>query len=197
MRNIEATYEDPLAVIWSYAANALAIEIQRDSEVFASWNGEGVLRIGTPETLDPDDSLGQMIFHEICHALTEGIRGLSKQDWGLKNEPGHVVREHACLRLQASLADRYGLRQFFATTTEFRAYYDSLPEDPLQGDEDPAIGIAREALDRASQGLWSEVLHEALWRTSELAALIAPLASSESLWSTFRALGGEGSARKV
>ena len=27
-------------------------------------------------------------------------------DWGLDNVPEHAVREHACLRVQARLADR-------------------------------------------------------------------------------------------
>ena len=105
----------------------------------ASWNGAGVLTIGTPETLDPDDSLAQMILHETCHALCEGPESLQKMDWGLDNSsPAKRVHEHACLRLQAALADQYGLRAFFAATTMFRAYYDRLPSEPLAPSDDPA-----------------------------------------------------------
>ena len=183
VRKIESVYEDPLSVIWLDLARRLDIAVSRDDEVFAAWDGNGTLTIGKDETLDPDDSLAQMIFHELCHALTEGEAALSLPDWGLENDrPDHVIREHACLHLQAALAGKFGLREFFATTTDFRRYYDRLPADPMADQSDAATRIASEAWTRATQGPWSKPLSEALQRTSEIAAIVKAVADQKSLW---------------
>ena len=90
--------------------------------------------------LDADDSLGQMIFHELCHSLIEGEDSFGKPDWGMDNTgpdqreaspEGDNWREHACLRLQWVLTGRYGLRTLFAPTTDFRAFWDQLSGDVL------------------------------------------------------------------
>src|ERR1041384_6406058 len=82
----------------------------------ASSDGRGGIAIGATETLDGDDALAQLVFHELCHAITEGEASLRVPDWGLDNVPEHTVREHACLRVQACLADRFGLRAVKAPT---------------------------------------------------------------------------------
>ena len=184
MRKILQTYRDPVELIWLHAASRMGMEIVRSAEVNASWDGQSVLTIGSPETLDPDDSLAQMILHETCHALCEGPDSLSKPDWGLDSfNPAKKVREHACLRLQAAFADRYGMRSFFAATTVFRRYYDRLPADPLADDGDPAVVIAREAWTRANAGQWAQALDDALHRTAMVADIVHRIAPSESLWS--------------
>jgi len=183
VRKIESIYEDPLSVIWLNLARELDIVVQRDDEVFAAWDGNGTLTIGKDDTLDPDDSLAQMIFHELCHALTEGEAAQSLSDWGLENDrPDHVIREHACLHLQAALGGQFGLRRFFATTTDFRDYYDRLPTNPLDGESEPSR-IALEAWERATEGPWSEPLDAALERTAEIASIVGGLADDQSLWS--------------
>ncbi|QDT69252.1 hypothetical protein MalM25_21860 [Planctomycetes bacterium MalM25] len=188
MRPITTTYTDPLDLVWLHAAERMGMRVERSAEVNASWDGAGVLTIGTPETLDPDDCLAQMILHEACHALVEGPESLGKLDWGLRNEPDAAVHEHAALRLQAALADRHGLRAFFASTTVFRAYYDTLPAEPLtpsplDGDDDPAIPMARAAWQRTHAGAWAEPLEEALARTAQIAAALRGVACEDSLWS--------------
>jgi hypothetical protein len=183
MRKIKTTYTDPLDLVWLHAASQMGLQVERSSEVNASWNGEGVLTIGTPETLDADDSLAQMILHEVCHALCEGPASLGQLDWGLVgDDPAKRVHEHACLRIQAALADQYGLRQFFAATTFFRKYYDQLPADPLAPGADPAIAMAQAGWRRACDGPWAGPLREALARTATIAQVVAPLAPRGSLW---------------
>ena len=183
LRKIEKTYDDPLALIWTHAAAQMGIRIERSAEVNASWNGDGVLTIGTPETLDPDDSLAQMILHEVCHALCEGPESLPKPDWGLDNfNLAKRVHEHACLRLQAALADQVGLRAFFASTTMFRSYYDRLPADPLAAGDDPSIEMASAAWERAQQGPWAAPLREALERTALIARALNGVTTEDSLW---------------
>ena len=184
MRRIEHTYQDPLELIWLRAASKMGMRVERSDDVFASWDGKGVLRIGTSETLDADDSLAQMILHETCHALIEGPDAFHKPDWGVQvDNPAHRVREHACLRLQAALTSDFGLRRFLAPTTDFRRYYDQLPEQPLTEDGDPAVPLAKTGWERASSGPWSAAIAAALTLTAEIAAVIQPLASAESLWS--------------
>jgi hypothetical protein len=183
VRSIEKTYDDPLSLVWIRAAERMGIRIERSAEVNASWNGDGVLTIGTPETLDPDDCLAQMILHEICHALCEGPDSLHRMDWGLDNSnPAKKIHEHACLRLQAALADQFGMRSFFASTTMFRSYYDRLPAEPLAAGDDPAIELAMAGWERARHGPWAAVLLEALDRTAQIARVLHGLTTDESLW---------------
>ena len=184
MRRIELNYQDPLDLIWLHAAKEMGMTVVRDDSVFAAWDGKGTLTIGTPETLDPDDCLAQMILHETCHALVEGPDAWNKPDWGVQiDNREQRVREHACLRLQAALAHPYGLRSFFAATTNFRKYYDRLPEDPLTGEDDPATAIALDAISRATTGPLSGPLQEALKRTAGIAAVVQGVADPDSLWS--------------
>lgn len=187
MRTIEKIYDDPLSLIWLHAAGQMGLRVERSSEVNASWDGAGVLTIGTPETLDPDDSLAQMILHEVCHALIEGPQSLHQLDWGLPSMGAeNRVHEHACLRLQAALADQVGLRDFLAATTMFRKYYDRLSSDPFSpiegASDDPAIPLARIGWQRAKESPWAAPLDLALRKTAELARLLRGVTTEGSLW---------------
>jgi len=183
VRRIDKTYADPLGLIWTHAAAQMGMRIERSAEVNAAWDGQGVLTIGTPETLDPDDCLAQMVLHEACHALCEGPESLHQPDWGLGSfEPASRVHEHACLRLQAALADQHGMRSFFAPTTMFRPYYDRLPARPLEEGDDPAIPAARAAWERADHGPWAVPLRDALRRTAMIARALHGLTTEDSLW---------------
>ena len=176
-------YEDPLDLIWLHAAAAAGMTVRRVSDVFASWDGNGTLSIGVPETLDPDDTLAQMILHEMCHALTEGPDAFHLPDWGIQiTNPKHRYREHACLRLQAALTAEFGLRKFLAATTSFRSYYDSLPDNPLEPSDDPAVRAAVSGWERAVSGPWSDLLHDALQATAQIAEVVRSVAPPESLW---------------
>ncbi len=183
MRNIEKTYADPLSLVWIHAAERMGMRIERSAEVNASWNGDGVLTIGASETLDPDDCLAQMILHEICHALCEGPESIYRLDWGLESsDPTKVSHEHACLRLQAALADQYGMRSFFAATTMFRSYYERLPAEPLAAGDDAAIAQAKAGWDRAYGGPWAAALLEALQRTAQISRALRGITTDGSLW---------------
>ena len=181
-------YDDPLDRIWLDTAQRLGMNVTRSDQVYASWDGAGQLRLGTAETLDDDDGLAQMILHEICHALVEGPQGRALPDWGLDNvSDADLPREHACHRVQAALADRHGLRRFFAVTTDFRPYYDALPADPLAEDappHDPAIAPARDAFHRATNGPWAPTIERALAATAAVIRAAAPFAGPDSLLST-------------
>src|SRR5204863_4592341 len=154
------TAPSPLATpaideIWRRVAARVGFQLTRTTAAYAASDGQGGIAIGETETLDGDDALAQLVFHELCHAITEGDASLRQPDWGLDNVPEHVVREQACLRVQASLADRFGLRAEMAPTTPFRAYYQALPRDPLAGRAgDDAIGFATAACARFDASAW-------------------------------------------
>ncbi len=184
-RPITHRYEDPLDRIWITTAERIGLRVVRDPSAFATTDGNGTLAIATPEGLDADDCLAQMIFHELCHSLVQGPRSLVQRDWGLDNESERdVVPEHACLRLQALLLRPLGLRRALGPTTDFRAYYDALPEDPLAGD-DPAIPLAVAAASRVSQAPWAPHLEEALLGTMRVAIEAGRYGAADpgSLWS--------------
>lgn len=182
-RPVRYRYHDPLDRIWVATASRLGFAIERTPDAYATSNGRGRIAIGTADTLDPDDSLAQMILHELCHALVEGPSAHDKPDWGLENgDERHRDREHACLRLQAALLARFGLTRLLAPTTDYRAFYDGLDDAPLrdagEASVDPSVALARNAAQRADEEPWRTALVAALEATQRLALLVAPFEQS-------------------
>lgn len=160
-------YLDPLDAIWLTVANRIGFRVQRSAAVYASTDGQGVMTIGEPSTLDPDDCLAQMILHELCHSLIEGAQSLHLPDFGLDNlSEQDLVREHACLRLQAWLTAQHGLRGALAPTTDFRSYYEELPSDPLAVADNPSTELAAAGAARSQQPPWAPHLQEGLRATA-------------------------------
>jgi hypothetical protein len=184
-RAVTHRYEDPLDAIWIACAREIGLDIVRSDEVYASFDGKHTLRLCSDASFDADDSLAQMILHELCHGLVAGKKGAAREDWGLSNtDQRDLTLEHACHRVQAALADQYGLRALFAVTTECRPYWDALPLDPLRvGDPDPAVTPARSAFERAHRGPWAAAIQTALMRTARLATTVRDAgAADDSLW---------------
>lgn len=173
-RAIHARYLDPLELVWLATAKRLGITIRRSPEVFSMSDGTGLLELGTRDTLDPDDSPAQMIFHEICHWIVNGEETRHERDWGFPVVETVDWREFPALRLQAALADAHGLRTFLAPTSGFRRYYDLIPVDPFEPlddspDEARTVARAREALGRSAGEPWGTPLQAALVGTAQLA----------------------------
>ena len=183
MRSAPCATPSPLAAraietIWREAAERIGFAVARTAEAYATSDGRGLIAIGADDLLDQDDAFAQLLFHELCHAITEGERAVASPDWGLDNIPAHRVREHACLRFGAHLAGRFGLRALMAPTTEYRPYYDALASDPLAPDPsapDPAVAIAVAARDRFEASSWRAPIEDALARTAALAPPRAPI----------------------
>ena len=189
-RAVTALYRDPMDEIWLVTAERVGLRVSRSDQVFAATDGGGVLTLGEAHTLDSDDCLAQMIFHELCHSLVQGRESFAVADWGLDNVGAtDDAREHACLRVQARLAGAHGLRQVLAPTTDFRSFYDGLPADPLLGD-DPSVALAEAAIGRARTPPWAPHLGLALEATKAMAAIAAPYAPAGSLWSRFSPVPG-------
>lgn len=178
-RAVTHRYIDPLAQVWLDAARRIGLRIVRTPDAYASTDGRGTLAIGTDDTLDADDSLAQMIFHELCHSLVEGEQAFRAPDWGMDNTgPDHDWREHACLRVQWVLTGRHGLRGLFAPTTDFRAFWDQLSGDVLAERTDPSVQAAIAALRRAAQPPWAPALGDALAATARIATEAARFAAA-------------------
>ena len=199
-RKPQHIYLDPVDSIWLTVASRIGFTVRRSPSVYASVR-EGVISVGEPGSLDPDDCLAQMVLHELCHSLIEGRRGLELTDWGLDNTTAKdEVREHACLRLQSSLADEYGLRDVLAPTTEHRGYYDGLPDDALEPApcNEPAartVELARQGRRRADELPWAPHLRQGLEATAEVLKVVRdfgavdPAADRPPLWVRFRSRG--------
>lgn len=163
----------PLAVaaidaIWTESARRVGFTVVRTDSAYATYDGDGCIGIGTPATLDKDDSLAQLVLHELCHALVQGARGLALPDWGLDNtSDADEARENACLRVQACLASYAGLRTLMTPTTVTRPTYQSLGADPLHepADELPCL-LADAALASALAAAWWPALAHALTKTA-------------------------------
>jgi hypothetical protein len=168
----------------------IGLRVERLPGAYATTDGNGTLFIAPPDELDRDDCLAQMIFHELCHSLVEGPISLHKTDWGLDNETGRdEVREHATLRLQALLLRPLGLGGVLAPTTDFRAYYDALPPDPLGPVAgaplpDRSLPLARLAAQRSEEVPWAPHLGRALEATAALAETVGAHGGLDdtSLW---------------
>lgn len=181
-------YQDPLARAWIACAERIGFRIERTSRAYASADGRGTILIADDGIMDPDDSLAQMIFHELCHALVEGEEGEGREDWGLGHASGgNPWREHACLRLQAYLAGSVGLRDFFAPTTDFRvSFWNSLGADPFfapaeaGGRRERSCVAARLGAWRASRPRWAP-LKQALASSAVIAAATPRLLPTETL----------------
>lgn len=180
-REVTHRYIDPAAQIWLGAAKKIGLRVVRTPDAYAATDGNGTLAIGDDASLDADDSLAQMIFHELCHSLVEGEDAFAKPDWGMDNTgPDHDWREHACLRTQWILAGRHGLRGVFAPTTEFRAFWDGLSGDVLADRTDPGVQAAIAAVRRAALPPWGPHLGNALVATAQVAAATAGFANDRS-----------------
>jgi len=177
-REVTHRYVDPLAQVWLGAARRIGLRVVRTPDTYASTDGRGALAIAVDAELDADDSLGQMIFHELCHSLVEGEDSFAAPDWGMDNTgPEHDFREHACQRVQWVLAGRYGLRAVFAPTTDFRAFWDTLSGDVLADRTDPSVQLAIAGLRRAALPPWAPALAEALAASAQIAVAAAPFAA--------------------
>lgn len=177
--------------MWIRCAEQLGFRVERSYEVYASYDGRGTILIASDESLDADDNLAQMIFHELCHALVEGDKGETEVDWGLPSSAigCYPWREHACLRTQAWLADRVGLRHFFAPTTEFRvSFWDTLSANPflasseLGGYYERSNIAGRKAIWRALQPRWTPLCN-ALSLTAHIAQILKQQAVKDNTFS--------------
>ena len=116
-----------LDATWIDCARSLGLPVARGGDAYVHFDG-AVLHVAGEAELDADDSLAQLVLHEICHLLVQGPSRRHAPDWGLDNTgaPGSAfdeVRERAAVRLQAHLSGAHGVRDHFFPTTVVRPFY--------------------------------------------------------------------------
>jgi hypothetical protein len=150
--------------LWIDVARRLDVPVARGGDSYVHWDGQ-TLHLAHDSELDDDDSLAQLILHELCHALVQGSRA---PDWNLDNTSDRDdERERAALRLQAHLASAHGLRDRLFPTTVVRPFYESLGQDafaPL----DESARLALKGATRSAAGAFGPLIHGALARTAEV-----------------------------
>jgi Fe-S-cluster containining protein len=171
--NSTAPLDEPdIDRVWLDAAARCGFRVERTGAAYATTDGKGVIAIGERAVLDADDCLAQLILHELCHALVQGEARWTEADWGLDNTSSRDdVAEAACLRLQAHVTDRHGLRELFAPTTPWKTYYRALAADTLrEGSSEEAVAceLARTALTLATAKGIDRVFDETLAATVQL-----------------------------
>jgi hypothetical protein len=153
--------------IWIEAAARLAMPVVRGGDAYVHWDGR-TLHIAEDRELDADDTVAQLVLHEMCHSLVEGPTAARVPDWGLDNTTNEdAVREAGAVRLQAHLLGAYGLRDVLFPTTPVRAFFESLPQDALSPAEEPSSQLARLGAARAAATPWRGPLEEALRLTAD------------------------------
>jgi hypothetical protein len=174
---------EQLDATWIACAERLGFSVARGGEGYVHWDGAR-LWIADPAALDADDSLAQLVLHELCHFLVEGPPSRARADWGLDNTTSRdAERERAAVRLQAHLAGAWGLRALLSPTTEVRAFYQALPDDAL-GPPDGEFGastLARRGAARAATGDESKAIEQALSASVEELGLPLHRASKRAL----------------
>jgi hypothetical protein len=178
-RPIRSRYLDPVELIWLATARRLGLTVRRDPAIFSRVDGSGMLWLGPRDDLDPDDTVCQMLFHELCHWITNGVESAKLEDWGFPLDDADDPREFACLRLGASLADAHGLRGMFGPTGKYRAYFDRIGPDPLAPLDDTAweaeiVRLAAAAIDTSRLPPFQPAVDDALRATAAIRGVLGP-----------------------
>jgi hypothetical protein len=112
---------------WVEVISKFGFQIVRNADGWVTYDGRGTIAVVPNSELDTDDTLAQILLHELLHHFVEGPNSYNLPDWGLDNtSEQHVVKEHANLHLQAAVLDLFGLRDILVPTTTFRTYYEQL-----------------------------------------------------------------------
>lgn len=161
-------FRDGLDGIWIDAAARLDIPLVRGGDAYVHWDGRR-LHIAADEDLDADDTVAQLLFHEICHLQVQGPGARRLWDWGLDNtNDDDAVNEAAAVRVQAHLAGMWGLRGVLFPTTVVRDFFEALPDDAMLPADDDSVRLAKMALARFAKDPARPIVYEALEATHAL-----------------------------
>lgn len=157
---------------WLALLTAFDGRIERRDDCFVAWLADTrTLVVGTDRELDADDTLAQIVLHELCHFLCEGLTSDREDDWGLNNmTDDDLPNEYAALRLQAKLLETPVLRTYLQPTTDHRWFFEALGANPLHDAVHPDTDarsrtIAQRGWDTLQRWPLASLLHEELAHT--------------------------------
>jgi hypothetical protein len=177
--------------IWIACARKLELPVVRGGDAYVHFDGR-TLFIADDAELDDDDTVAQLVLHELCHWAVQGEQSRMIPDWGLDNTTDRdEQRERAAVRLQAHLCGGYGLRGVLFPTTVVRPFFESLPPRALgePGDSDPSVALAREGATRVGRWPMSPAIPEALARSAALVGVALHPVSGLALGDDARSCG--------
>lgn len=148
---------------WLGFLHQLGGTLVRSDDCFVSWLGDRQqLLVANEPDLDADDTLAQIILHELCHHLIQGPDSWHEDDWGLNNmTDDDLPNEHAALRVQAALLSTPLQRQYLQPTTDHRWFYESLGDDPLHSAVHAATDARSQSLALEGHTRWQSWAHRA------------------------------------
>ena len=112
---------DPL---WVELLAAVGFRLARRSTSYVWYDGAGEVAVAPDDELDVDDTLAQILLHELVHFLVQGESSRAEADWGLDNLTDRdAYLEEAALVLQLRILREAGLERVLVPTTDFRGYY--------------------------------------------------------------------------
>lgn len=143
---------------WTAFLHQLGARLHRTDDCFVAWIGtEPTLWVAHDHDLDHDDTLAQIILHELCHHWVEGPQSWNEDDWGLNNQTDEdLYREYAALRLQAALLQTPNLRAHLQPTTDHRWFYEALQNAPLDDPVDAATDARSIAAAHQGWARWQQ-----------------------------------------
>jgi hypothetical protein len=110
--------------LWVALLEQAGFRLARRSASYVWYDGRGEVAIAPDEELDDDDTLAQIILHEMVHLLVQGEEARTEPDWGLDNLTDRdAYLEEAALVMQLRLLRLWGLEAVLVPTTDFRGYY--------------------------------------------------------------------------
>lgn len=150
-------------------ATAFDLVVTRTTDSFVSYDGAGVLNVSPNSELDGDDSLAQIVLHELAHHWVEGVESHAHSDWGLSNfDDGHLDREYAALRLQLAILAPHQLQRLLHPTTVHRWFYQALLDVDAADAEISPASIETFASSKNAETASVQELRRAVHRSSEL-----------------------------
>src|SRR5436190_1437672 len=103
--------------VWIETATRCGFRVLRSDAAYASSDGRGTIVIGEPATLDDDDSVAQLVLHEICHALVQGAERARRKDLDRVLAEA-LARTAALLRAEAGAQEAHPLGLGFGPADE-------------------------------------------------------------------------------
>lgn len=110
--------------LWVGLLEEAGFRLARRSTSYVWYDGAGEVAVAPDDELDADDTLAQIILHELVHFLVQGEAARNEPDWGLDNLTDRdAYLEEAALVMQRRLLAVWGLESVLVPTTDFRPYY--------------------------------------------------------------------------
>lgn len=121
--------------LWISLLQQAGFRLVRRSTSYVWYDGAGEVAVAPDDELDADDTLAQILLHELVHFLVQGEASRTQPDWGLDNlSDRDAYLEEAALLLQQRILRAFALEDVLVPTTDFRSYY--LAEAAAEGRAD-------------------------------------------------------------